>query len=251
MTKNELKVAVFEHDIVWADKESNILKVKEVVSELTDVDVLVLPEMFATGFIFDENLAEEDNGLIINCIKSVAAKSGIAICGTFLARENGNLYNRCFFITPEGDYHKYDKKHLFCLSKEKDLLTAGDEKTVFDFKGWNIALFVCYDLRFPVWMRNSNNMYDVIILPANWPDLREFAWKHLLIARAIENQSYVIAANRTGYDDFKLKYSGNGMVLDYTGAMQSEFRGNVKIATLNHEKLMAFRNKYQFWKDAD
>lgn len=251
MTKNELKVAVFEQDIVWADKDRNILKVKEVVSELTDIDILVLPEMFATGFTFDANLAEEDNGHIINSMKSVAAQSGIAICGTFLAGENGYLYNRCFFITPEGSYYKYDKRHLFCLSKEKDLLAAGKEKTVFDYKGWNIALFVCYDLRFPVWMRNSNNMYDVIILPANWPDLREFAWKHLLIARAIENQAYVIAANRSGFDDFNLKYSGNGMVLDYTGAMQFELIGNVKIATLNHEKLMAFRNKYQFWKDAD
>lgn len=251
MIKNEISVAAFEHDIVWADKTANLKVLEEIASKLGNTDILVLPEMFATGFTFDESLAEGNDGLILSTVKAIAEKYNIAICGTFLATDNGNLYNRCFFITPEGNYYKYDKRHLFCLSKEKNAITAGNGKTVINYKGWNISLFVCYDLRFPVWMRNKNNIYDIAILPANWPDLREFAWKHLIIARSIENQSYVVAVNRKGYDDFNLPYSGTGMIVDYSGKQVSVTSGNLKIATLNYESLKSFRDKYQFWKDAD
>lgn len=249
--KKPLNIALLESDIVWNDKKANINIVSEYLCGLKGADILVLPEMFATGFTFETLLAEPDDGYIMTCVRKLSAESGVAICGTFLASENGKYYNRCFFVTPEGGYYKYDKRHLFCLSKEAVELTAGTDNVIVDYYGWKIALFICYDLRFPVWMRNKNLKYDIAIIPANWPEVRNFAWASLLVARAIENQAYVVAVNRTGRDADNLKFVGNSNVLDFKGNSVLHECNGTKTAVLDYDKLSLFRNKYQFWKDAD
>lgn len=249
-----LRIAILEFDVKWNDKESNLRYVKDVVYKIGDsFDIVVLPEMFAIGFTFDEQLAETDNGMILSDIKELAVHKNIAICGTFLAIENKYLYNRCFFVCPDGKYYHYDKHHLFCMSDECKFLTPGNDKCIFNYNGWNIGLFVCYDLRFPIWMRNLNNIYDVAIVPANWPTSRSYAWEHLLIARAIENQSYIVSANRTGVDFNGLKYPGLSMVLDPKGYVISEKNDSMNIieAIIEKDILSTIRKKYQFWKDAD
>lgn len=252
MRKPELNILCLETDTVWRDKERNLEQVVSLVSRYgKDVDIVVLPEMFATGFTFDAELAESDSGLIISGIRRIASDFNVAVCGTFLAEENDGLYNRCFFIEPCGTYHKYDKRHLFCLSKESSELKPGNETSVFEYLGWNISMFVCYDLRFPVWMRNKGLKYDLAILPANWPEIRNYAWEHLTIARAIENQAYLVAVNRSGTDEMNLQYAGNSMVLDFKGMKIADCREHVLIATLDYSKLVRFRDKYQFWRDAD
>lgn len=252
--KSKLKIAILEFNIIWKDKEFNLKYIKDTVSKIDDsFDILVLPEMFATGFTFEKQMAETENGLILSDVKRLAQDYGIAISGTFLAKENENLYNRCFFVCPDGKYYKYDKHHLFSMSDESKFLTSGNSRCVFNYKGWNISLFVCYDLRFPIWLRNLNNIYDIAIIPANWPTSRSYAWEHLLIARAIENQSYVVSANRIGVDYNGLKYPGMSMVLDPKGYIVSNKKEQMNIieATIEKDILDSVRKKYQFWKDAD
>lgn len=251
MIKSELNVWAYESNIVWEDKNTNLLEIESVVNQIDgDCDILVLPEMFATGFTFKSSLAESNDGEIVTRIKRMSEHKNIAICGTFLAVDSDKLFNRCFFITPDKAFF-YDKKHLFCMSKEKDILSSGSEKVCFDYLGWNISLFVCYDLRFPVWMRNKYNGYDLCIIPANWPEVRDYAWEHLLIARAIENQAYVVGANRAGVDGTGLNHIGNSQILDFKGKSVSIKYGPLYKATLFKDKIDAFRYKYQFLKDAD
>lgn len=251
MIKNDLNIFVYESEIVWRDKKANLSDLKKISDEIgCDCDILVLPEMFATGFTFEASLAENNDGDIVTCVRNIAVDKNIAICGTFLACDNGKLFNRCFFITPDKAFF-YDKRHLFCMSKEKDILSPGSEKKCFDYCGWNISLFVCYDLRFPVWMRNVGSNYDLCIIPANWPEVRDYAWRHLLVARAIENQAYVVGANRIGLDGSNLNHIGNSLILDFKGMPIFEKKGFLYKAKLSKDKLMAFREKFQFLKDAD
>lgn len=253
MRKELLNIMAVELDTAWMDKSGNIRQVENLVAGYCEgVDIVVLPEMFATGFTFEAGQAEDDNGYIISEIKRLAEKYSVAVCGTFLACDIDGMYNRCFFITPDGSYHKYDKRHLFCLSMEYSELKPGKETLVFDYLGWNISLFVCYDLRFPVWMRNKGLKYDLAILPANWPEIRTFAWKHLSVARAIENQSYMIAVNRSGTDALGLGYSGDSLMLDYKGDnIAARCAPCLLKATLDYSCQSRFREKYQFWRDAD
>lgn len=251
MIKSELNVWAYESNIIWEDKDANLSEIESVVNQIDgDCDILVLPEMFATGFTFKSSLAESNDGKIVAQVKRMAKFRNIAICGTFLAVDGDKLFNRCFFITPDKSFY-YNKKHLFCMSKEKDILSPGSEKVFFDYLGWNISLFVCYDLRFPTWMRNKESEYDLCIIPANWPEVRDYAWEHLLIARAIENQAYVVGANRTGIDGAGLNHIGNSQILDFKGKSVSIKCGLLHKATLYKDKLNAFRDKYQFLKDAD
>lgn len=251
--KNKLIVASLELDVCYADKLKNLAAVRRMLESLDEkCHIIVLPEMFATGFTFEEDLAEDEDGLIVNAIKTLAEERQVAICGTFLAKEGDKLYNRCFFVTPQRDYYKYDKRHLFSLGHEDDYLSAGDRTCVISYAGWNIAMFVCYDLRFPKWMRNVNNSYDLIILPASWPSKRDYAWRHLQIARAIENEAYLISCNRRGIDHKGVEHIGNSMALDYAGNPigNMQLKG-VLVSELDKDKLSIFRDKYRFWQDAD
>lgn len=252
-----LNIAIISHDIVWGDKEENLLLIDEKLRNIKpEVDIVVLPEMFSTGFIQDGNmiasLAEPSSGKTLEFIKQQAKKYNFAICGSFIASIADKYYNRAFFIEPSGDETFYDKHHRFSIGQEKQAFQAGESKyPIIRYRGWNIALSICYDIRFPVWCRNSNLEYDIMIIPANWPDSRAFAWEHLLIARAIENQAYIIGANRSGSDD-NGKYSQKSYTFDFYGHNAIKHtENNIMYAQLSHQALDDARQKFPVWKDAD
>lgn len=262
--ENTLNIAILPYDIVWGDKEENILSIGECLKTISnDTDIVVLPEMFTTGFITDmplvNNLCESNSGRTIYMLRHWAKLYNFAICGSFIASTGSTMYNRAFFIEPSGEETFYDKKHLFSIGRENDVYSPGSKnKPIVRFRGWNISFAVCYDLRFPVWCRNIENEYDVLIFVANWPSSRSYAWQQLLIARAIENQSYVIGANRSGDDDFGHYDVNDSIIFDYKGTpitksteSISQCRFPIKYATLSSENLLRFRNKFPVWKDAD
>ena len=219
--KSNLRVAALPIPIESANPEANIKYVEEACAKLPkSTDILVLPELFTTGFhpkMDFAAIAETDGGKVIPLLKELAKKLGIAIAGSVLFKEKENLYNRAFFIEPSDEDAYYDKHHLFTASAEGELLTAGTiPPPVIRFRGWNISMVTCYDLRFPAWCRNRDGRYDLLLVPANWPVERAYAWKHLLIARAIENQSAVVGANRSGEDKFG-HYDGQTYIFDCQG----------------------------------
>lgn len=250
---SKITVAALELDIRWADKTYNLDAVGRMLAALDGkCDIVILPEMFATGFTFDSGLAEDWCGQIGDSIRCFAQKHRMALSGTYLANDKNILCNRAFFQTPDGKCYHYDKRHLFSLGGEDKYLKAGESRCVFNYLGWNISMFVCYDLRFPKWMRNEGNAYDLALLPANWPARRDYAWRHLQIARAIENEAYLVSCNRRGLDASGVEHIGNSMALDYAGKpVGSRLDDGVMIAELDKDRLDAFRDKYRFWQDAD
>ena len=223
----QLKVAVISLDIVRCSPDENIAAVGRAMAMLdTDIDLVVLPELFTTGYTGEQevldSLAQSNGGSTMRTITMLAERYHTAIAGSFLARTGQKIYNRAFFVEPSGDETFYDKHHLFSLSSESKLLAAGKGKMpVIRYRGWNITMMVCYDLRFPVWSRNRDNAYDLLLVPANWPDKRVYAWKHLLIARAIENQACVVGANRSGVDDYGT-YTDSSYIFDAMGQSVGE-----------------------------
>lgn len=253
---DKIKVAALSLDIVSGQIKENLSKVRDSVNELENgTDIVVLPELFSTGFIADKNicksLAEDNKGDTISFLREIAAEKSIAIAGTFLAKSGEMLYNRAFFIEPGGDSFFYDKRHLFTLSEEANNFSSGKVLSqIIRFRGWNISLAICYDIRFPVWCRNNGANYDLLIIPANWPEKRSFAWTHLLQARAIENQAYVIGANRSGTDKYG-EYSNQTFIFDYKGREVSNTIGETTYGVLSKEKLEKFREDFPVWKNAD
>lgn len=219
---SKLRVAALPLAIEWADKDANIAAVEKALEKLpAGTDVIVLPELFSTGYSDDPDvlaaLAERNTGATVDKIKEWAARTGAAIAGSYLASTHPKIYNRGFFIEPSGEETFYDKRHLFSLSKEAQLFAPGDERPrIVRFRGWNISLIVCYDLRFPVWCRCRQGEYDLLLVTANWPKARGYAWEHLLIARAIENQCCVVGANRGGSDVYG-DYAGLTYIFDGRG----------------------------------
>ena len=220
-----LKIVACPLDIAWADREENLQAAADIVRRLPrDTDIVVLPELFSTGFITDQamltRLADgEDSHPSLDAVRRMAARANAAVCASWVWRDaDGAFTNRCFFVEPGGDITYYDKQHLFSLSPEARIFTAGRRPTpVVRFRGWNITMAVCFDTRFPETLRNLPCRYDVLLIPANWPDARRYAWEHLLIARAIENQAYVVGANRSGRDDFGVYSENTTHILDYLG----------------------------------
>ncbi len=221
MNKN-LKVAAIQLDIAWTDIEQNLIAAEDAIAALPHgCDIAVLPEMFTTGFIIDRqkatSLSEAGIGDTVKRVAKWAKRYNMAICGSYIARDADRLYNRAFFVEPSGDMTFYDKRHLFAISGEDSVYSEGHQPMpVVRFRGWNIAFAVCFDLRFPVWMRNVNAAYDLLIVMANWPDSRAYPWDILLTARAIENQSCVVGCNRAGADDYGV-YSGTSAIFDSRG----------------------------------
>lgn len=250
---DNLRVATFPLAIEWADKEANFAAVRKAFEKLpAGTDVVVLPELFSTGFADDEallrDMAERNTQGTIDFIKDLAREYSVAIAGSFLASTPPRIYNRAFFIEPNGDETFYDKRHLFSLSREAQIFARGDSPLpIVRFRGWNISMIVCYDLRFPVWCRCRKNSYDLLLVIANWPRARAYAWEHLLIARAIENQCCVVGANRGGrdiygdYDGLSGIYDGRGMpvglqtdadpfvVADLSRVLQDDYRRNFPV----------------------
>lgn len=259
-----LNIAAIEDNIIWADKKANITQLRKNIDFLpSGIDLVILPEMFSTGFIVDKdsanNLAERNTEDTIKELQNLSNEHRFAIAGSFLARTAGKLYNRAFFIEPSGDETFYDKHHLFRMAGECDIFSAGAvQSPVVRFRGWNIKLLVCYDLRFPVWCRNTkDNNFDLLIFVANWPKARINAWTTLLSARAIENESYVCGVNRCGVDPNGIEYAdGTSAIIDYKGKIigcrnTESKHPQIINAVLDYKKLQSFREKFPAWKDAD
>lgn len=222
MEADILKVALYPL-VISEEPEKNLRSVAQVMKSLAPgTDIFVLPEMFSTGFYLKKEnipgLAQTMNGSTMTALKSLASEHQCCMAGSFLCEDSGRYYNRAFFITPEGEVHHYDKRHLFSPGFESSILSGGSAKSpVITYKGWKIAMSVCYDLRFPVWTRRHEGFsYDVMIVPANWPSSRGYAWHHLLIARAIENQAAWVGCDCGGSDKYG-DYDGMSQVYDATG----------------------------------
>lgn len=253
MNNDLLKVAALPLDIRPALPDANLAIASAMIESLPqDVDIVALPELFTTGFVPSADtcaaLAEDNDGPTMQRVRSLAASRHMAIAGSFLARNaQGQLFNRAFFVEPTGETMHYDKRHLFMLSEEPKIITPGAElPPVCRFRGWNVSIIVCYDLRFPAWCRNVDLRYDLLLVPANWPLRRRHAWKTLLEARAIENQAFAVGANRGGS-----AYEGSAYIVDYMGkTMHPETTGPV-VAAFSKSALAKYRADFPVWENAD
>lgn len=261
MLDRNFNIALIEDNIVWGDKKANLDQLVKNLEKLPDgIDLVVLPELFSTGFITGDStlastLAERNSGDTMQLLHKISSDKHIAFCGSFLASTAGQLYNRAFFIEPNGDDTFYDKRHLFAFGGENKIYHQGHTAApVIRFRGMNIKLIVCYDLRFPVFCRNSHNNYDLLIAVANWPASRQHVWKTLLTARAMENECYVCGVNRSGVDAAGTDYAqGSSFIIDYKGKVISQRNQDnpVIAANLSPAKLNEFREKFPAWRDAD
>ncbi|MBP6230849.1 MAG: nitrilase family protein [Paludibacteraceae bacterium] len=257
MNAETLRVSIVQTSIAWEDKARNLDSFEQKVQSCSSCsDVVVLPEMFTTGFSMQgaSELAESTTGTTIARVKKWALEGDVLIIGSFIATENNKLYNRAFAVLPNQEIYWYDKKHLFSMSGEDDIFSAGENVCIVPYKGWNIALTTCYDIRFPVWLRNVNNAYDMLVVVANWPASRKEAFNTLLKARAIENLSYVCASNCIGTDGKGISYTGNSQVIDFKGfvvANVAENADTIVSYTVEKESLTRFRTNFPAWKDAD
>lgn len=249
--KSKLHITLAEFDIEWQNPQAN----KELLSDLLKgikTDLIILPEMFSTGFSMNvDEIAEPPFGVTYDWMKSISEELNCAVCGSISTKENGKFYNRFYFVTAEETI-TYDKKHLFGYGKETEAYSAGNQIININYLGWKLRPIVCYDLRFPVWCRNSDD-YDALICIANWPAVRVEPWKALLKARAIENMAYTIGVNRIGTDDYDLEYNGNSKVFDGVG---EEIKLNQKNkfllqAELSAETQKKYRENYRFLDDRD
>ncbi|MDR0972644.1 MAG: amidohydrolase [Prevotellaceae bacterium] len=251
-----MRVTALQSTIAWEDKATNLERLRGDLERLHgETDLVVLPEMFSTGFSMNNRLmAEPTDGQTMNMLRQWAREFTVALTGSYIAVENGAYYNRGFFLTPDGTSYYRDKRHLFRMGEEADYFEAGNDRTIISYQGWNILLLICYDLRFPVWARNRNNEYDLLIYVANWPVGRRKVWDVLLQARAIENQCYVCGVNRVGDDGNGLHYDGGTVIYSPRGTVQAAVAdGIVGQATseLSREALHNWRNKFAVWRDAD
>ena len=254
---NELRISFIQAGIFWEDKDRNINQYGVLLKKLSgESDLVVLPEMFSTGFSMQAmHLAETNDGTTVQTICSWAKEYGFAVCGSFLAKDDSErIFNRGFFIDPAGNRWFCDKRHLFRMGLEQQQFTAGDRRLIIPYKGWNFRLIVCYDLRFPVWIRNRKNEYDVLICSANWPAVRASVWQTLLVARALENQCYVCGANRIGNDGNSIEHRGDSVLIDFKGhQMQGAAPDEESVVTgvFRKDLLDDFRERFPAWMDAD
>ena len=250
-----LKVALVQTNLFWEDPEKNRQHIEQHVNNLDGpVDIIVLPEMFTSGFTMNaSDVAETMEGPSVQWLKVLAKKIDAAIVGSLVISENDKFFNRLIFVEPSGKISTYDKKHTFTLAGEDRVYTAGKKKVIIDYNGWRICPMICYDLRFPIWARNVED-YDVILYVANWPKPRINAWDALLKARAIENMSYCIGVNRIGLDGTNHEYPGHSAVYDALGNRLDSIKPNtedIAIITLEKAHLRHYRNKLGFLKDRD
>jgi len=250
----DLKIAMVQTAQYWEDIDANLKHFREKIEAIKEhVDIIVLPEMFSTGFSMNPSkLAESMEGRTIGWMNEMAKSADAVITGSIIIAEHGHYYNRLIWMQPDGQHQYYDKRHLFSMAGEEKEYTAGTKKLLVSVHGWKICPLVCYDLRFPVWMRNTEE-YDVLIFTANWPIKRVHQWCKLLLARAIENQCYVIGLNRIGVDGGGFEYTGNSMAVDTQGEIIVEIGNEDKteIVTLNHEALELTRRYMPFLADRD
>jgi len=254
MPSNKLKFTLVQSDIVWEDRDANLLQYEKMLEPIGSGEIVVLPEMFATGFSMKPELyAEPMQGTIHTWMQQMAREKKCILTGSVIIEEEGKYYNRMLWVLPNGQYGYYDKRHLFAYAGEDKHYSPGNKRLIVQVNGWKIALMICYDLRFPVWLRNTpQNPYDVLLIVANWPERRSMAWKTLLQARAIENQCYVIGVNRVGIDGNQIMHSGDSSVWDPMGNLCWQETGKVAVHTLTLDKevLQASRTQFPFLQDA-
>lgn len=257
---SDLKVCLYPQEIVWKDKEHNLAALEKMLGRVHPAtDLLILPETFSTGCPYGDKesvrpLTERNSGPTIERLKSLARRYGIAIAGSYLADTGGLLANRAFFIEPSGEDYFADKRHLFSMAGEDKILSPGHRRLKVRYRGWNIAMVICYDVRFPVWCRNVGNEYDLLIAVANWPKARVEAWKKLLVARAIENEAYVCGVDCKGKDEKDIEYDGSSLAIDFKGndiSVPDPEGDDLIYATLSLDKLNVFRDKFPAYRDAD
>jgi omega-amidase len=254
-----LTITIIQTNLHWEDKAANLQMLEEKINSIKEkTEIVVLPEMFTTGFSMKPaGLAETMEGETVQWMKKIAATKKIILTGSVIIEEGGHYFNRMIWMLPNGQYGVYDKRHRFAYAGEDDHYTAGTKRLIASVKGWKVNLMVCYDLRFPVWARQQSQPegpeYDVLIYSANWPEKRIHAWKTLLQARAIENQCYVVGVNRTGKDANDIAYSGESMIIDPMGEVLYTKKDEEDIFTITLDKihLQNVREKLPFLKDAD
>ena len=253
--KNELNIVGIQSSIVWEKPAANLEYFGQQISKLpSTVDLVILPEMFTTGFSMNPiSIAETMEGPSIKWMVTTAKTNRMALVGSLVIKENAQYFNRLFFIHPNGHIETYDKRHLFTLAKENDQYTSGEERLIVFYKGWRICPLICYDLRFPVWSRNTNE-YDLLVFVANWPSIRIHAWDTLLKARAIENMSYCIGVNRVGKDENGYEYNGHTAIYNFLGDKLSrtiEGKENILQCVVSKNELQKIRQKLNFLEDQD
>ncbi|MEJ7625506.1 MAG: nitrilase family protein [Ferruginibacter sp.] len=259
-----LTISTIQTNLQWENKIDNLQMLEEKIRALSGTtELVILPEMFSTGFSMNtELLAEDMNGYAVDWMRRVSNENKLIITGSLIIEENNNYYNRMIWMMPNGNSGIYDKRHLFAYSGEDKHYTSGNKRLITSVKGWKINVLVCYDLRFPVWARQRTGSdetktpdpeYDILLYVANWPEKRSHAWKTLLCARAIENQCYVIGVNRVGVDGNNITYSGNSLVIDPLGEVLYHMADeeDVFTITLQKEKLEEVRNRFPFLRDGD
>ncbi len=252
--KAQLSVTIIQSNIIWEDKNINLRFFEKKINKISKTDLIILPEMFTTGFTMNVKfLAENMDGVTVNWMLKMASQKNCLIIGSIIIEENYKYFNRLIVAFPDGAVQYYDKKHLFTLAKEHQTYTAGNKQLLIEYLGWKIFPLICYDLRFPVWARNTVE-YDLLIYIASWPKPRIFAWDILLKARAIENMAYTIGVNRVGVDANEYEYPGHSVVLDAYGTEILATIGNqeqIGSVIIDKNKLDETRKKLQFLNDKD
>lgn len=259
---NTLSLTFIQTNLHWEYIDANLKMFSEKISSIKEkTDLIVLPEMFSTGFTMNNKaMAENTEGKTFEWMKKTAKEKNCVLTGSVIIEENGNYYNRLIWMRGDGSFETYDKRHLFRYAKEQDYYTAGNKKLIVDLNGWKICPMICYDLRFPVWIRNNPagpkgiEYYDLLLFVANWPERRNHPWKTLLMARAMENQSYVVGVNRIGNDGSTIYHSGDSAVLNYKGEIISKTKPHeesIETIVLSKEDLEEWRKLFPAWMDAD
>ncbi len=257
----DLKVLALQSNLFWENPKKNLIEFeKQINISFNSHHLIILPETFTTGFPVDPHkFAEEITGITVSWMREMSAKYNAVITGSLLIKTRGKYANTLIWMLPNGNYSSYEKRHVFSMGGEHERITAGTNKLIVNLRGWKIRLMICYDLRFPVWSKNlfsSDNgfEYDFVIYVANWPAVRSYPWKTLLLARAIENQAFVIGLNRVGTDGPGNKYSGDSMIIDPKGkvlAQGNEYESEALSVILSHTEITEFRNKFNVGNDWD
>lgn len=253
----DLIITTIQTHLNWEDIDKNLNHFDKKIKLISDgSDIIILPEMFTTGFTMDpEKHSEEHEGKSLQWMLQKSKEKKCVIIGSISVNDSGKYYNRLYCTKPDGTYEYYDKRHLFRMGNEHQHYTAGDKKLIIEYKGWKICPLVCYDLRFPVWSRNTkDNTFDILIYVANWPEVRSYPWKQLLIARAIENQCYVVGENRIGEDGNDIKHSGDTCIINPRGEIISKtlaHEDKLETLKLSYTYLQEFRKLFPVMMDGD
>lgn len=251
---NLLNITIVQSKLIWQDINANQRQFEEKIQNIDNTDVIILPEMFSTGFLpCPEGYEEKPNDKTTQWMLENAKAKESVICGSIIIKEDNKYYNRFIWAQPDGEVHYYNKRHLFRMANEHKQYAQGNEQVIINYKGWRIKPLVCYDLRFPVWSRNKND-YDFMIYVANWPASRQFQWRTLLTARAIENQCYVAAVNRIGKDGNNFEYSGDSVIINPKGETLTDTKlchEDIRTIEISMEKLKMYRETFPVMLDAD